>query len=166
MATIRALIIGDDATARRRVRGALAVHDDIEVVGEQGSSTGADPDLVRVDVERRAAVRHRFVVRNRDHIAFVKAALVEWISAEGNYARLHTAGHSHLIRESLQRLEAHLDPAVFVRIHRSAIINIDHVARLKTCADGAWSIVLNDGTTIPLGPTFRDRLEAVLGQKL
>lgn len=168
MTTIRALIVGDDPLARSRVRGALAIHDDIEVVGEQDSAPGGDGanGIVLVDLDRPRQHRQRFVVRNRDHIAFVKTNAVEWISAEGNYARLHSAGQSHLIRESLQKLELQLDPALFVRIHRSAIVNIDHVCKLITASDGNWSIVLHDGTAIPLGPRFRERLESVVGQKL
>jgi two-component system LytT family response regulator len=113
--------------------------------------------------ERR---RERFAVRTRGQIIFVKATSVDWIGAEGNYARLHTAEQSYLIRESLQSLEAALDPSLFVRVHRSAIVNIERVRKLVPGSDGAFSIVLANDATIPLGPTFRERLENLLGQKL
>ena len=110
--------------------------------------------------------RDRFAVRLRDQVVFVKASDIDWIGAEGNYARLHTADRSFLIRESLQNLEAELDPALFVRVHRSAIVNIECVRKLVAGPDGAFSIVLQSEESIPLGPTYRDRLESFLGQKL
>lgn len=110
--------------------------------------------------------RDRFVVRLRDQVVFIKASAIDWISAEGNYARLHTADRKLLMRESLQNLEAELDPAMFLRVHRSAIVNIDRVRKLVAGPDGTYSIVLQSEESIPLGPTYRDRLEAFLGQKL
>jgi two-component system LytT family response regulator len=129
-------------------------------LGGSGAPARSGGDLQQ---ERR---RERFAVRTRGQIVFVKATSIDWIGAEGNYARLHTAEQSYLIRESLQSLEAALDPALFVRIHRSAIVNIERVRRLVPGSDGAFSIILSNDTTIPLGPTFRDRLENLLGQKL
>lgn len=111
-------------------------------------------------------IRERFAVRGRGQILFVKAANIDWIGAEGNYARLYTREGSHLIRESLQHLEETLDPSTFVRVHRSAIINIERVGKLVPGPEGTFSIVLQNDVAIPLGPTFKPRLESLLGQKL
>ncbi|HET7436824.1 MAG TPA: LytTR family DNA-binding domain-containing protein [Thermoanaerobaculia bacterium] len=110
--------------------------------------------------------RDRFAVRVRGQIVFIRAVAIDWIASEGNYARLHTGGTSYLIRESLQNLEEVLDRNMFVRVHRSAIVNIDRVEKLVPATDGALSIVLQNETVVPLGPSFRERLEDVLGQKL
>lgn len=110
--------------------------------------------------------RERFAVRTRSEIVFVKAMQIDWIAAEGNYVRLHTADASYLLRESMQSVEESLDPSTFIRVHRSAIVNLDRVRKLVTSADGTPSIVLATGATIPLGPSYRGRLEEVLGQKL
>jgi two-component system LytT family response regulator len=110
--------------------------------------------------------RERFAIRVRGQVLFVKAPELEWIAAEGNYARLHTSDASYLIRESLQHLESELDPGMFVRVHRSAIVNIERVRKLIVGAEGTFSIVLQSDATVPLGPTYRDRLEGLLGQKL
>ena len=106
--------------------------------------------------------RERFAIRGRDQVLFVKAAAVDWIAAEGNYARLYTEEKSHLIRESLQNLEAELDPELFVRVHRSAIVNIERVRKLMVGAEGAFSIVLRNDTAVPLGPSYRERFERIL----
>lgn len=115
---------------------------------------------------RPAVRRERFAVRTRGEIVFVKASQIDWISAEGNYARLHSAESSYLLRESMQSIEESLDPSTFIRVHRSAIVNLDRVRKLITSADGTPSIVLSTGDSIPLGPSYRGRLEEVLGQKL
>ena len=115
---------------------------------------------------RSSSPRERFAVRTRGEIIFLKASQVDWISAEGNYSRLHAGEESWSMRESLQSLEESLDPAAFIRVHRSTIVNLDRVRKLVTSSDGSASIVLSTGDTVPLGPSFRVRLEQALGQKL
>lgn len=122
----------------------------------------ARPDALRPQPRRR----ERFAVRVRGQVFFVKTSSLEWIGAEGNYARLHTPDTSYLIRESLQQLESELDPELFVRVHRSAIVNIERIAKLVVGPEGAFSIVLQSDDTVSLGPTYRERLEQLLGQKL
>lgn len=117
-------------------------------------------------VAPRQERRDRFAVRVRGEIIFVRTATIDWISAEGNYSRLHTGETSYLLRESMQSLDDGLDPNTFIRVHRSAIVNLDRVQKLVTGSDAALSIVLTTGAAVPLGPSYRGRLEQVLGQKL
>lgn len=109
--------------------------------------------------------RERFGVRVRGEVVFMKVSSIEWIAAAGNYVRLHAGAESHLLRESLQNIAAELDPAVFLRVHRSAIVNIECVRKLVPAADGSLSIILHNATAVPLGPTYRAGLEEALGQK-
>jgi two-component system LytT family response regulator len=110
--------------------------------------------------------RERFAVRVRGQVILIKAETIQWIGAEGNYARLYTGAESFLIRDSLQKLESQLDPNTFVRVHRSGIVNIEKVKKLVTAEDGGFSIVLQNDASVSLGPSYRDRLESFLGQKL
>lgn len=114
---------------------------------------------------QRTDRRDRFMVRSRREIIFVKVRDVDWISAEGNYARLHTRTESYLLRESMQNLDEMLSPETFIRVHRSAIVNIERIQKLVGGSEGAFSIILQTGTVVPLGPSYRARLEHVLGQK-
>jgi two-component system, LytTR family, response regulator len=107
--------------------------------------------------------RERFAVKRRGEIIFIKAIDVDWIQAEGNYSRLHAGGSSFLIRESLQSVSDALDPMAFVRVHRSAIANIDRITKLVSHDDGAAFIVLSTGENVPLGPSYRARLEELFG---
>ncbi len=109
--------------------------------------------------------RERFAVRIRNEVVFVKVSSIDWIAAAGNYVRLYYDSESHLLRESMQNIAAELDPSVFLRVHRSAIVNIERVRKLVPAADGSLTIVLQNATAIPLGPTYRAALEEALGEK-
>jgi two-component system LytT family response regulator len=109
--------------------------------------------------------RERFAVRIRNEVVFVKVSSIDWIAAAGNYVRLYSGSESYLLRESMQNIAAELDPSVFLRVHRSAIVNIERVRKLVPAADGSLSIVLQNATAIPLGPTYRTALEEALGEK-
>jgi two-component system LytT family response regulator len=83
---------------------------------------------------------------------------VEWVQAKDYYAVIHALGGRHLIRESLASLEQRLDPARFVRVHRSAIVQLDRVRELRTSDRGHALIVLRDGTQIPVSRRRRDEV--------
>jgi two-component system LytT family response regulator len=109
--------------------------------------------------------RERFGVRFRGEVVVIKVSAIDWIAAAGNYVQIHAGTDSHLLRESLQNIALELDPAVFLRVHRSAIVNLERVKKLVPVADGSLSIVLSNGTAVPLGPTYRAGLEEALGEK-
>jgi len=100
----------------------------------------------------------RFEVRVGRRLRFVDADAVEWIEAEGDYARLHSGGQSHLVRESLGRLMTHLDPARFVRVHRSAIVRSDWIEDLQPLANRDAILRLRDGTPVRASRTYIDPL--------
>ncbi|HWS72352.1 MAG TPA: LytTR family DNA-binding domain-containing protein, partial [Thermoanaerobaculia bacterium] len=135
-------------------------------LGDRASSPASSQAFTPAPQHRAPRPRERFAVRVRGQVLFVKTSSLEWIGAEGNYARLHTPDTSFLIRESLQQLESELDPELFVRVHRSAIVNIERVSKLILGPEGAFSIVLQSEAAVSLGPTYRERLEQMLGQKL
>jgi two-component system LytT family response regulator len=104
----------------------------------------------------------RFPVRSDGEIYFVRAEDVDWIDAEGNYVALHSAGRRHLVRDTIKSLEDRLDPSKFVRVHRSAIINVDRLRKLQPYFHGEYVITLQDGTTMTSSRTYSDRLRALL----
>lgn len=106
----------------------------------------------------------RFPVRANGEIYFVRVDDVDWIDAEGNYIALHVAGRRHLVRDTIKSLEGRLDPAKFVRVHRSAIINVDRLKKLQPYFHGEYVITLQDGTTLTSSRTYSDRLRALLAQ--
>jgi two-component system LytT family response regulator len=109
----------------------------------------------------------RLVVRGSDRVRLLPVEQVSWIEADGMYVKLHTRdGATHLHRALLGALDDTLDPRRFVRIHRSAIVNIDVVVELRQETHGDYMAVLRDGTEIRVGRRFRARLQARLGQQI
>ena len=104
----------------------------------------------------------RFPVRANGEIYFVRVEDVDWIDAEGNYVALHAAGRRHLVRDTIKSLENRLDPAKFMRVHRSAIINVDRLRKLQPYFHGEYVITLQDGTTLTSSRTYSEGLRALL----
>jgi two-component system LytT family response regulator len=94
------------------------------------------------------AYRTRLLVSSGRRSVSLPVASVMWIAAEDYYARVHAGNASHLLRETLTALEEELDPHTFVRIHRSALVNVDYVHELRRGPEGHYSIVLRDGTRL------------------
>lgn len=92
----------------------------------------------------------RLVVKSAGRIFFVRVEQIDWIDTVGNYARLHIGRDTHLIRDTLNNLEAKLDPNRFLRIHRSSIVNIDSVKELQLMPNNDYLVLLHDGTQLPL----------------
>jgi two-component system LytT family response regulator len=109
----------------------------------------------------------RIVLKDRGRVRLLSVTDIVWIAAEGAYARLHTAQRSsHLHRALLGEMEAALDPRRFVRIHRSAMVNLDWVAELQPESHGEFAVVLKDRTVVRLSRTYRAALQALLGQRV
>jgi two-component system LytT family response regulator len=100
----------------------------------------------------------RFATRRGGEILFVPAADVDWIESCGDYAVLHTARRTHLLRETLHQLERRLDPSQFVRVHRSTIVRLDRIRAFKTLTNRDGLARLNDGTELRVSRTYRNRL--------
>jgi two-component system LytT family response regulator len=83
---------------------------------------------------------------------------IDWIQADDYYAAIHAHGRRHLIRESLASLEERLDPALFVRVHRSAIVSIDRVRELRSGKTGDAMVVLRDGTRVPVSRRRKEKV--------
>ncbi len=104
----------------------------------------------------------RFLVRDAKGLYFVRADEIERVDAEGNYVGLWAGGRRHLVRETMKGIEAKLDPSRFVRVHRSAIVNVDRVRRLEPWAHGEYVITMADGTTLTSSRTHGGRLQEML----
>ena len=108
----------------------------------------------------------RILVKSSGEIFFLKADEIDWIEAEGDYMKFHVAGKTHLMRETMARLEARLDTKKFVRIHRSTIVNIDRMRKLSPSFAGEYAVVLHDGTKLKLSRGYHERIAALLKQAL
>ena len=106
----------------------------------------------------------RLVVKETSRVIFVRVEEVIRVEACGNYVELHTqAGRTHLIQETLTAMEVKLDPTLFLRIHRSTLVNIARVKQLEPHFNGEFVVVLDDGSKAKLSRTYVHRAKCVLG---
>jgi two-component system LytT family response regulator len=101
----------------------------------------------------------RLAVKSPGQISFLRIAEIEWIEAADYYACLHVGKRTHMLRRSIAELEQDLDPVIFCRIHRSTIVNLNHVRGLDLNEDGSHELLLNDGTRLRLSRSYRKQLE-------
>jgi two-component system LytT family response regulator len=107
----------------------------------------------------------RIVVKSGGRVFFVRTDDIEWIEAAGNYVRLHLANQTHVFRETMNDMEARLDPERFVRIHRSRIVNADRIRALEPWTSGEYLLVLQNGAHLRLSRNYREQLHKRLLRK-
>lgn len=104
----------------------------------------------------------RLMIKLSNRVVLLKVDDIDWIEADGNYAKLHVGSKAHLLREKMIDLEAQLDPQKFVRIHRSIIVNLERIKELHPHFNGDYIVVLEDGRQLKLSRSRRENLEARL----
>jgi two-component system LytT family response regulator len=107
----------------------------------------------------------RLVIKSGGRMSVLPVRDIDWIDAEGDYARIHTGKQWHLLRETMKRLETQLDPARFVRIHRSTIVNVERIKELQPFFRGEYVVILHDGTSLKLSRGYKEKLELALGKE-
>ena len=107
---------------------------------------------------------HRFAAESEGTIALIKVRDVLWLQSFGNYIRVHSANASHLVRTTLKNIQLLLDPTLFVRIHRNAIVNLDHVIEFFLPATGNLYVKLDNGLSLPIRRSSRKSLRKLLTQ--
>jgi two-component system LytT family response regulator len=117
------------------------------------ATTGPSPEL------------QQLVVKDGGRTLVIPYDDIIWIEADDYYVRVHTRARKALARLSLRTLAATLDPRVFVRVHRSAIVNVRSVREVEPLASGDQRLVLADGTDLRVSRTYRGELEARLGRR-
>lgn len=105
----------------------------------------------------------RFLVRKLGREFLVSAADIEWLQASGNYVNLRVRAHDYPLRSTIVGIESKLDPRRFARIHRSYIVNLDHVASIEPLDTGDARIHLKDGSVLPCSRRQRDVLRGRMG---
>ena len=128
----------------------------------------AGPDIssrlhALVDTVRAAQPLRRFLVKSPGRTYAVRVDDLDALEAAGHYVELRTATATHLVRDSIGALERRLDPARFVRIHRSTIVNVDKVTEMRPAFHGEYEVVLTTGRRLRCSRTYAAALVRVLG---
>ena len=108
----------------------------------------------------------RLVVKSGGATRFVRVVEIDWIEAAGVYVNLHLGAKEILYRSSLAELAERLDPARFVRVHRSTMVNIESIAQLEPISHGEFDVVLKSGARTRISRSYKAQLEERLGQSL
>jgi two-component system, LytTR family, response regulator len=132
----------------------------LQVVEQRGTANRALEPLLKS--LRTLRPFERFVVKDTKRIFFVPVSNVLWIEAMGNYTCIHTAKDSHLLRETLARLEEKLAPHHFIRVRKSAIVNGACIREIRPMFDGVYDIVLAEGTVVTSSRRYAHKLRALL----
>lgn len=101
-------------------------------------------------------------VKSVGQVTFLKISEIDWIEAADYYSQLHVGEKTHLLRRSMSELDRELDPNVFCRIHRSAIVRLDRVRGLKLNESGEFDVLLDNGTRLRLSRRYRKQLQSRL----
>ncbi|MEK7855627.1 MAG: response regulator [Acidobacteriota bacterium] len=110
------------------------------------------------DLKAEKKYLERLVVKSVGRVFFLKVDEIDWIEAAGNYVKLHTGREAHMIRETMNGIEAKLDPDKFLRIHRSTVVHIDRIKELHPMFSGDYAVILRNGTELALSRNYRERL--------
>lgn len=132
---------------------ARARRDVLEPMWEEVRILALERDHAR---EHAADGPRRLMIRNGGKICFLRHEDIDWIEAERDYVCIHNGGRRHLLREKISALERSLSPALFVRIHRSVIVNADRIREMQPLSSGEYAVILQDGTRLTLSRSFRD----------
>jgi two-component system LytT family response regulator len=114
------------------------------------------------DIRSKPKYLDRLVVRSGGRILILRVDDVDWIEAAANYVKLHVGNRVYLLRETMSRLEEKLDPARFLRIHRSTIVRVDRIRELEPLFQGDYLVILQDGARLTSSRSYRDKLQELL----
>jgi len=130
--------------------------------------------LARVSDLRRGAAANpapagpeyseRIVVKSSGDLHFIKTSDVLWVEAQGDFVKVQTLGQPQLVRETLQVMEQKLDGGRFIRIHRSFLVNVEHIKRVAPALYGDHTVIMSDGSKLRLSRNYRGKLKALIGK--
>jgi two-component system, LytTR family, response regulator len=130
------------------------------IASRRDGGEAARMERLLADYRRERPERlERLLVQGAERSVLLPLTRVDRLESSRNYVVLHAGRESFRVRSTLDRLEQRLDPRRFVRVSRTAIVNVDRVAELVPWSHGDWVVVLSDGAKLRLTRTFRDRLE-------
>ena len=128
-----------------------------ELIGSKNELKEHIKDLIG-SINQEAKYLNRILIKSSGRVYFLKTSEISYIEAAAYYVKLHSGKKEHVIRETLNNLESKLDPEVFVRIHRSHIVNIDYIKELEPWFNNKYLVIMKDGAKLNLSRNFRERL--------
>ncbi len=144
---------------RERFRSALAR-------AREQQKAAENREKLRALLDERAKYPDRMEVKTSGRVVLLRVEEIDWIDAAGNYVKIHAGGESLTMRETMGRIEQRLDPRLFMRIHRSTIVNIERIRELQQQFHGDYLVVLKNGQRLTLSRSYRDRIQELLNRSV
>ena len=119
------------------------------LAGEKSSDSGSDE-------REQQGVRRKLLVRDSGVVKIIPFDDIDWVDAAGDYMCVHAAGDTHIIRITLGELMDRLEDKLFIRIHRSTIVNIERVVSITALPKGGSLLELSEGTTLKVSRNYRE----------
>src|SRR5260370_21506521 len=138
-----------------RARFTRAMEHSLRRLEQANGSVGIEPGLLSLleSIRSERKAQGRIAIRSEQGVYFVRISEIDWLEAFGNYVKIHVGSQEHLLRDSLKCFEERLDPNPFLRVHRSAVGNLDSLSRLAPWVHREYSVFLPDGTKLTSSPT-------------
>ena len=105
----------------------------------------------------------RVVLKSGSDLHFVRTADIVWVESQADFIKVHTTGGAQLVRETLQNFELRVPAEKFLRIHRSSLVNVDHVKKVTPALYGDYTVLMTDGTVLRLSRKNRAKLKRLIG---
>lgn len=134
------------------------LHSAVERVIERSHHSELGPDQNNKSRQNGTPYSTRIVFKSRGRIVFLPVSAIRWIGAEENYVRICTEKENHLLRETMAHLEDRLDPEMFLRVHRSSIVNLQYVKEVRSETNGDFVVILVNGQKVPMSRSYRSRV--------
>jgi two-component system LytT family response regulator len=126
-----------------------------------------DPRLAALlnDLRDTSKAPDRLAVKSEGRVLLLRTQDIDWVEAADNYVNLHVGKESHLLRETMNALEARLPSGRFLRISRSTMVNVERIKELQPMFHGEYAVILQDGIRLTLSRSYRDKLSRLLGKE-
>jgi two-component system, LytTR family, response regulator len=134
---------------------------------QAGKERGPNRQVERLleQLTKQKTFAERIPVPAKGRFVFLNVRDLDWVEADGNYLRLHSNGNSHLLRGNMNEMESKLDPARFMRIHRSTIVNLQRIREVQPWFRGHHRVVMNNGQELKLSRYQKEKLRTLLGRQ-
>jgi two-component system LytT family response regulator len=148
-------------------RQTLAQHERVMslLANTRGAAALDERTLQRDELTRTKEYASILPIREDAETIRLNVTAIDWIDAAGDYMCVHAEGRTYVLRETMKALESILDPKMFQRVHRSTIVNISRVRRLRPHTNGEYFLTLEDGQEIKLSRSYRDRVDQLLQRR-
>lgn len=103
-------------------------------------------------------------IKESGEITRVAVAAIEWVDAAGDYMCIHAGDETHILRKTMKELEQELNPKLFQRVHRSAIVNLNQVEKLCSRQNGEYHLVLQNGQELKVSRSYKDRIKKLIAR--